>query len=430
VATPRNLARMPLHIDYTVDDESAAVVADRVETTLRGKHWRVASRSETGGVHTISAEKGYLREVGNLIFHFSLVGLLVAIAIGKLFGYEGSVIKTVGDEQGAFCSTSPVVYDNFRPGLTVDGTDLTPFCLRINSFHAEYTDSGQPLAFSTDIDYQTGTQAGTDSWRPAKLQVNHPLRISGERVYLLGHGYTPRVRISYPNGDVRDLSAPFVNTTGDRMFLSTGAIKVPDPPGVPADQIPQHQLAIAGLFAPTAAERGGIMTSVFPAADKPGLAVDIYRGDLGMETGVPQSVFAIDQKQVDNGALVKQKRANLYVGDSAALNDGTTITFTGYTDWVSLQTSYDPAQLAALIFAITLLIGLMLSLTIKRRRLWFRLIPQPDPADPEPPDKTSTTLSTIVRVGGLARTDQAGYGSEFDEMSMVARDLSTAASTR
>jgi len=430
VATPRNLARLPLHTDYTVDDESAAVIADRVEKTLRGKRWRVASRTETGGVHTISAEKGYLREVGNLIFHFSLVGLLVAIAVGKLFGYEGSVIKTVGDEQGAFCSTSPVVYDNFRPGLTVDGTDLTPFCLRINSFHAEYAKSGQPLAFSTDIDYQTGTQAGTDSWHPARLQVNHPLRISGERVYLLGHGYTPKVKISYPNGDVRDLSAPFVNTTGDRMFLSTGAIKVPDPPGVPADQIRKHQLAIAGLFAPTAAERGGIMTSVFPAADKPGLAVDIYRGDLGMETGVPQSVFAIDQKQVDNGALVKQKRANLYLGDSVALNDGTTITFTGYTDWVSLQTSYDPAQFAALTFAITLLTGLMTSLTIKRRRLWFRMIPQPDPADPEPPDKSHTTRSTIVRVGGLARTDQAGYGSEFDEMSMVARSLSTAASTR
>jgi len=422
VATPRNLARMPLHTEYTVTGDSVEVVTDRVEQALRGKHWRVASRTEAGGVHTISAEKGYLREVGNLIFHFSLVGLLVAIAIGKLFGYEGSVIKTVGDQQGAFCSTSPVVYDSFRPGLTVDGTDLTPFCLRINSFHAEYTDSGQPLKFSTDIDYQTGTQAGTNTWRPATLQVNHPLRISGERVYLLGHGYTPTVRITFPNGQVREQSAPFVNTTGDRMFLSTGAIKVPDPPGVPADQIPQHQLAIAGLFAPTAAEHSGIMTSVFPAADKPGLAVDIYRGDLGMETGVPQSVFTIDQKQVDNGALVKQKRANLYVGDSVALNDGTTITFTGYTNWVSLQTSYDPAQLAALIFAITLLIGLMLSLTIKRRRLWFRMVPDAHRGAPELSDETSTPRSTIIRVGGLARTDQAGYGSEFDEISMVARD--------
>ena len=45
-----------------------------------------------GDVAEISAEKGYLREFGNIVFHFSLLGLLVAIAVGKLFGYEGNVI--------------------------------------------------------------------------------------------------------------------------------------------------------------------------------------------------------------------------------------------------------------------------------------------------------------------------------------------------
>jgi len=420
VATPRNLARMPLHTEYTVTGDSVEVVADRVEKTLRGKHWRVARRTEADGVQTISAEKGYLREVGNLVFHFSLVGLLVAIAIGKLFGYEGSVIKSVSPDGGNFCSSSPVQYDTFRPGLSVDGTDMTPFCLQLKSFHAEYADSGQPLKFFTDVGYQAGAEAGSDVWHPARIQVNDPLRISGERVYLLGHGYAPTVRITFPNGQVREQSAPFVSADGDPMLLSSGVIKVPDPPGVPAAQIRRHQLAIAGLFAPTAADHGGIMTSVFPAADRPGLAVDIYQGDLGMESGAPQSVFAIDQKQVDKGALVKQKRVNLYVGDSVTLPDGTTVTFTGYTNWVSLQTSYDPAQLAALLFAVTLLIGLMISLTLKRRRLWFRMVPDAHRGAPELSGGTSTPRSTIVRVGGLARTDQAGYGSEFGEISGVA----------
>ncbi len=420
VATPRNLARMPLHTEYTVTGDSVEVVADRVEKTLRGKHWRVARRTEADGVQTISAEKGYLREVGNLVFHFSLVGLLVAIAIGKLFGYEGSVIKSVSPDGGNFCSSSPVQYDTFRPGLSVDGTDMTPFCLQLKSFHAEYADSGQPLKFFTDVGYQAGAEAGSDVWHPARIQVNDPLRISGERVYLLGHGYAPTVRITFPNGQVREQSAPFVSADGDPMLLSSGVIKVPDPPGVPAAQIRRHQLAIAGLFAPTAAVHGGIMTSVFPAADRPGLAVDIYQGDLGMESGAPQSVFAIDQKQVDKGALVKQKRVNLYVGDSVTLPDGTTVTFTGYTNWVSLQTSYDPAQLAALLFAVTLLIGLMISLTLKRRRLWFRMVPDAHRGAPELSGGTSTPRSTIVRVGGLARTDQAGYGSEFGEISGVA----------
>ena len=117
------------------------------------------------------------------------------------------------------------------------------------------------------------------------------------------------------------------------------------------------------------------MTSSFPAADNPGVAVDVYRGDLGMESGRSQSVFSIDTNQVDKGALVKQARSNLMPGESITLDDGTVITFTGYNEWVSLQTSYDPAQGWALVFAVTLLIGLMISLVIKRRRVWFRHVP-------------------------------------------------------
>ena len=49
------------------------------------------------------------------------------------------------------------------------------------------------------------------------------------------------------------------------------------------------------------------MSSAYPAVVKPGVAVDIYRGDLGMESGRPQSVFTIDQNQVDKGALVNRR---------------------------------------------------------------------------------------------------------------------------
>lgn len=413
VATPRNLARMPLNTVYHVD-AAAGATADKVEATLRSKHWRVAVRTESAGVQTISAEKGYLREIGNLVFHFSLVGLLIAVAVGALFGYDGSVIKDVDGQP--FCSSSPAAYDNFRPGLRVDGTSMTPFCVRLKTFQAGYAPSGQAVSFSSGVDYQAGPQAGSDSWHPATLQVNKPLRMDGERLYLLGQGYAPTVRITFPNGAVRDETADFISS--DSSLLSTGAIKVPDPPGVPADQLTKHQLAIAGLFAPTAVEHGGIMTSVFPAADRPGLAVDIFRGDLGMEGGVPQSVYAIDQGQVDAGRLVRQKRVNLYIGQSVSLDDGTKITFTGYQHWVALQTSYDPAQFYALIFAITLLCGLMLSLTIKRRRLWFRFVPSAPTAGSD--ETESTTSRTVVHVGGLARTDQAGYGSEFESISRLA----------
>lgn len=50
-------------------------------------------------------------------------------------------------------------------------------------------------------------------------------------------------------------------------------------------------------------------------------------------------------------------------------NVAVAITFTGSNESVSLQTSYDPAQVWALVFAVMLLVGLMVSLVSKRRRV-------------------------------------------------------------
>lgn len=423
VGTPRNLGRLPHHARLTVPGPPDAV-ADRVVAALtsrRGRRWRVARRDEptdvvatvtqstlTQSTVTLSAERGYLREVGNLVFHVALLGLLLAVAVGKLFGYEGSVIVTSGD---GFCSTSPASYDNFRPGLTVDGTELNPFCVQIDAFSATYTEAGQATAFRAQVRYQDAAQLAGDSWTSALLQVNDPLRIGAERLYLLGHGYTPTFQVTFADGAVREYAQPFQPAAGDPNFTSEGAIKITDPPGATGDDIRKHQLAIVGIAAPTAVVNDGIMSSAYPAAIKPGVAVDIYRGDLGMESGRAQSVFAIDQDQVDKGALVKQSRVNLYKGQSVTLDDGTTITFTGLKEWVSLQTSYDPAQGWALVSAIMLLAGLMLSLTIKRRRVWYRLRPT------GPDDGAGRT---VVEIGGLARTDQAGYGDEFARLVALA----------
>ena len=449
VATPRNLSRLPHHHRLEVDG-TPQQVAERVRTGLRG--WRVEQRSElpagacreiaadagggaaadgagsdgaaaTGAAGyraqpatplTISAEKGYLREVGNLVFHLSLLGLLIAIAVGKLVGYEGSVIVNTGSQ---FCSTSPASYDNFRPGLLVDGTQMVPFCVDVQNFRAAYTDQGEATEFAAAVRYQSGADAGTDTWNDASLRVNDPLRMDGERLYLLGHGFSPHFQITYPDGSVRDYAEQFAPEPNDPNFTSQGAVKVTDPPGVTGDDIRKQQLAIVGIFAPTAFVHGGIMTSSFPAASNPGVAIDVYRGDLGMEGGRSQSIFSIDTSQVDKGALVKQARTNLMMGESVTLDDGTKITFTGYNEWVSLQTSFDPAQVWALVSAVLLLGGLMVSLIVKRRRVWFRL--RPAGRDDGVSGGRGTADRTVVEIGGLARTDQAGYGEEFSTLTAL-----------
>lgn len=429
VACPRNLRRLPHHTDIEVAGEPVAV-AERISAGLgRGVlRWRRVTRVEADGSVTVSAEKGYLREVGNLLFHLALLGLLASFAVGKLVGYEGTVLVTAGENQG-YCNSSPIVYDDFRPGALVDGTRLAPFCIDLDTFNATYTPAGQADSFRAGIRYQAGADAGTDRWHKTTLRVNDPLRLpSGDRVYLLGHGFTPLFRVVFPGGQVRDFAQPFEPT--DSMFTSQGAVKITDPPGYTGGQLLKQQLAIVGIFAPSAVVQNGIMSSAFPAALNPGVAIQIYRGDLGMASGRPQSVFAIDTNQVATGALVEVDSGNLSVGQSLTLDDGTTVTFTGFREFASLQTSYDPAQGYALLFVIALILGLMMSLGIKRRRIWYRI--NAVPTDPPPGAATdddhiaasAASPRCRVQVGGLARTDQAGYGGEFAAIAALAQTKS------
>ncbi|MBY8852820.1 cytochrome c biogenesis protein ResB, partial [Saccharothrix sp. MB29] len=149
----------------------------------------------------VSAERGYLRETGNLVFHFSLLGLLIAFALGKMFGYEGQVI--VPANGGQFCNSGVYNYDSFRPGLRVDGTDLNQFCVKVDGFDATYLHSGQAESYRADLEYQSGDDLATGTWRPYRLEVNSPLRTAGDRVYLIDHGYTPLFTVTFPDGQVR-----------------------------------------------------------------------------------------------------------------------------------------------------------------------------------------------------------------------------------
>ena len=399
VSVPRNLARLPHHARSTSDDDPDTVV-ESARRRLRG--WKVAVRSEPGGVRTLSAEKGALREVGNLVFHLSLIALLVGLAAGKIFGYEGQVIVIADGSE--FCNAGIYAYDSFRPGLQVDGTGLDPFCIAVDDFRATFRPDGQPDSFDADIRYQDAeaVERGDEAWRSHALAVNAPLRVDGERVYLLGHGYAPRFTVTFPNGEQR-VGLVQWRPVDQPTLLSEGATKI-DPPGVTdASERRRSQLAITGLLAPTSSG-GALVTSTFPALNDPEVAVDVMRGDLGLDSGRPQSIFEIDRSMVDQGRLVRVARENVKPGGEIALDDGTRVRFDGVEDWVSLQVSYDPAQTAVLVASIALLGGLTLSLTVRRRRLWVRAAP----ALP-----STTGGRTVVGLGGLARTDRAGYGEEF-----------------
>ncbi|MGV9665814.1 cytochrome c biogenesis protein ResB [Nocardia niigatensis] len=405
VKAPRNLSRLPHHWSGTAGETPERVI-ERARGQMRG--WRtVVQPGNREGELTLSAEKGYTRELGNLVFHLALVGLLAAIAVGKLFGYEGNVVVLANDGPG-FCTTSPAVFDSFRAGNVNDGTGLTPMCVRVKDFKADYLKNGQASMFTSNIQYQTGKDLNSDTWRDTTIQVNHPLRVAGDRVYLQGHGFAPKFTVTFPNGQTRTEAIQW-KPDDATTFLSSGVLRI-DPPGgmyPNEEERRKHQVAIQGLFAPTALMHGQLLTSRYPAMQDPAVAIDIYQGDTGLDTGRAQSLFALDPEMIKQGRLVKEQRVNLKPGEFATLSDGTKVAFDGAEEFVNLQVSHDPAQQWVLVSALTMMAGLLVSLLVKRRRIWLRVYPDTE---------TDGVRRTVVEMGGLARTDQAGWGGEFDRL--------------
>jgi len=188
---PRNLARLPSSArqETTLPPEQALAVATAL---LRARRFRL----RTGG-DWVAAEKGHRREAGNLLFHLALLGVLVSIGLGGVFGYKGDRLLVAGS---TFADTATDL-DVFHPGRLVSAADLAPFTVTLNGFSASYLtsgpDRGQPAMFHANISYASSPGAPA---HPFDLQVNHPLVVDGVRVFLIGHGYAPVFRVTDGTG--------------------------------------------------------------------------------------------------------------------------------------------------------------------------------------------------------------------------------------
>jgi cytochrome c biogenesis protein len=390
---PRNLGRLPESGRFETSGP-ATRYADAARSAL-GRRWRVERREEPGGVVTLSAEKGYSRETGNIVFHVALLVALVLIAVGRLYMYEGEVIISQGD---GFCNT-PARYDSWTPGRFAADGDVSPapFCVSdLRKFTATYSDQGEPQQFKAAIDYTTKPGSPT---KQDTVEVNHPLRLEGDRLYLQGHGYSPRITLKMPGRAAITDTAPFLPTNAT-TFLSEGVFAEPGPVGAKQD------IGIKGVFAPDAVDSttGGAVTptsaitSAGPSTTNPVLSVIVYKGDLNVN-GLPHSVYTIDTSKMKQIDMV-----NLVPGQTVTLKGGGTLTYDTYVPWVNFQVSHDPAQGYLLFAALAMVLGLFGSLAIRRRRVWVRIAPADASQDGSP---------TVVTVGGLARSDSGNFTDEF-----------------
>jgi len=338
--TPKYLDRMEF---YT---EMKKVDLDKVEKYLKKKHFRIR-RDE----NSISAEKGYARESGNLLFHLSLVLILIAVGVGSLLGSRGDAIVNVGDR---FINT-PTSYDILGFGKYQSEDSLPPFSLTVKDFKAEY-DPVTNAAIDYELTVLTANPIGSAETTRI-IKVNQPLTYGSTKIYLQANGYAPTVVVKDKSGKVI-FDGPTTFLPQDGNLSSIGAIKIPDM---------QPQIGFVASFLPTADRdpiRGGF--SSYPEVLDPRLLLAIWKGDLGLNTGVPQSVYRIDTSKMERIGLKA-----LVLNESYDFGEGS-VTFTGWTSWVNLQIVNDPGKGFALIGAILAILGLLISLFTRQRRVWIK----------------------------------------------------------
>ncbi|GAA1774934.1 cytochrome c biogenesis protein ResB [Luedemannella helvata] len=399
---PKRLDRLPQHASGLAADGAPAAVAEAVAATLRKRRWRVAVREHADGV-TVAAEKGYLKETGNLLFHFSLLALLVGVAAGSWYGWEGNRIVVAGPDHG-FCSSIPQ-FDESALGARVGAEDLPPFCLQLDGFDVEYLDSGQPVSFAAHATYTEGLSGAP---RQATFSVNDPLRLDGANVYLFGHGYAVIVRYTDRYGVSQTTVAPFL--VDDDFLTSHGLAAFPDANIDPTGKAPRSdraQTAFSCVYLPTVPSDVTLARSAHPAEKNPALMCSAYQGDIGLDTGRAQSVYELDRRQIDSGQLSQVgPETKLAPGESWTLPDGSTMTFLGTRKWAALSVRYDPGQQTVLAGSVVMLAGLLISLTGRRRRAWARVVPDEDGR-------------SLISLGGLPRTEQPSFAVEFSQLVSV-----------
>ncbi len=358
VQTPTNLSRMPVF-----ESSTAAQGIDPVEKgmqILKKQRYRVIRRGDS-----ISAEKGYLRETGNLVFHFSLVGVLIAIGIGGGLSFSGQRVLAEGD---TFVNNL-AGFDSLSPGTFFNPENLAPISVTLDKFEVDYdfaneTNIGAPLDFRATVTVRSPEdQVG----KTALVRVNDPLDATGASVYLTGHGYAPQVTIRDANGDI-SYSGATVFLPQDSNMTSIGIIKVPD-------NLPE-QIGIVAFFYPSVIElASGAYTSIFPGVIEPLVSLNVYTGDLGLDSGIPLNVYALDTDRLTQvaGRGTPNPAVEVKLGETADLPNGLgTVTFDGVKRFASLDIAYNPGQFWVLIFSLLALGAVTVSLVTPRRRVWVK----------------------------------------------------------
>lgn len=405
--TPKRLSRLPEYGTLALPADAGIPASKAINDAaglLKKRGYRVEVRDVDGALPSLGAERGFLKEVGNLVFHTSLIGVLVSVAIGGLYGYSGQRILVEGE---TFVNTL-VGYDQFTPGTNFQSSSLQPYSMQLDKFQATFDRGESPGKAGQPIDYTAEVTTKESPDAPGKketLKVNDPVSLGGTSLYLTGNGYAPMVTVRDGEGNISFQGPVTAKVQGDNYYSSV-VIKVPD--------AKPEQLGFVGFFLPTAfASENGTSFSASPELFNPQLSLNSFYGDLGLDKGVPQNVFELDVKDLKplNARDLAAGGITLTPGATVDLPEGKgSITFDGVKKYIGVDIHHNPGQLYALIFGFLAVAGLVMSLYINRRRVWVRT-------------GTHSDGRTMVEYGLLARgEDHRLAGEAADVREIFARE--------
>jgi cytochrome c biogenesis protein len=410
----REIDAFPQYRELRVPAEPAAAAAT-ARTVLRHHGYRVAL-AEDG--RAVAAEKGALREVGSLVFHWAFLVLLVAVIVGKGTGYVGHATIV----EGQTWTDAAFNYDgDLRTGRFSSGAH-TGIGIKLLDYSDAFRQSGVPMDFTSKVDLLNpdGTLARADT-----VTINHPVSFDGVRIFQFGFGWAPVVTIT--EGGATIYHGPVVMgqdaQPGDNPLTVpwVGFVKLPTlrpQMAIKLELYPDSVAYFAGLIA-------GVPQPMTQAND-PFIRYSVWKGKLldpslsGLDTRLMHQVatggigrgWTVDLARgcVTSGAssssLPRQLAGTVCpAGAAAAL----AMSFPELRQYSRLQISRDATVPWVLGAAILILAGLVAAMYSSRRKLWVRA---------EPKDAGS-----VVRIGGFALQRKDRFEEAFPK---IVEDLDAA----
>jgi cytochrome c biogenesis protein len=214
------------------------------------------------------------------------------------------------------------------------------------------------------------------------------MTVDGVRVFQSDYGYVPVVRVRGRGGEV--LKQEEVLTLRDPASeLSTGAVKVTRA----KPQLGLELTMFTGLrTAPDCP--GGLPFCNDPRLVHPVLVVLAFQGDL--QASRAQSVFTLDHGRL---RPLGERPLVLAPGQTGKLPGGMEVTFAGLKQYSVLTLARDPGVPVVGAGAALVLLGLIPSLYVTRRRVWVRATPTP--------------AGSRVELAGLALQGRAAFAGEL-----------------